>query len=73
MPSESTGFKYRGAGSGSQAAEISFATGRPSGERPTVPRELVIAREKEPNVDIENLSFSEFIGPTERLKRVKSI
>jgi len=35
----------------------------------TVPRELVVAREKESNVDMENLSFSEFMGPAERLKR----
>jgi hypothetical protein len=37
----------------------------------TVPRELVVAREKESNVDIENLSFPEFMGLAEQLKREK--
>ena len=37
----------------------------------TVPRELVVASEKESNVDIENLSFPEFMGLAEQLKREK--
>jgi hypothetical protein len=37
----------------------------------TVPRELVVAREKESNVDMENLSFPEFMGLADQLKREK--
>jgi hypothetical protein len=38
-----------------------------------VPRELVVQREREPNVDIENLSLAEFIELVERLERQKNI
>ena len=34
-----------------------------------VPRELVVQREREPNVDIENLSFSDLMELVERLER----
>lgn len=38
-----------------------------------VPRELVVQREREPDVDIENLSLADFIDLIERLERQASI
>ena len=38
-----------------------------------VPRELVVQRERDPGVDIESLSLSEFLELIERLEREKSI
>jgi len=38
-----------------------------------VPRELVVQREREPNVDIENLSFTDLMELVERLERNASI
>ena len=38
-----------------------------------VPRELVVQREREPNVDIDNLSLADFIDLVDRLERQASI
>jgi hypothetical protein len=38
-----------------------------------VPPELVLKRETEPNVDIENLSFADYVELLERLERCQAI